>query len=276
MSFYIIPSPVGNLDDFTIRAVNTIEELDFLAVESKLSTKKLLKKYNLKIKSFVIYNDHSSEKDRIKIMNLLEEGKKGGIISEAGTPLVSDPGYKLISTLIKKNIKIIPLPGPTSVIPALVGSGLPTDRFCFFGFLPKKNNEIKKILAKCSADIGTSIFFESPHRIVSTLKIINNLFGNEARICVAKEISKIHERFLRGTASEILLDFNKNKDLLKGEFILMVNFLSSDEDTSIADKLFENLSGRISNKELAKLSSDITGINKNFLYERFLSFSKKT
>ena len=276
MSFYIIPSPVGNLDDFTIRAVNTISELDFLAVESSSSAKKLLKKYNLKIKEIVIYNDHSDEKARAKIINLLEEEKSGGIISEAGTPLISDPGYKLISALIKKNIKVIPLPGPTSFIPALVGSGLPTDKFHFFGFLPKKINELKKIFIKCSADTGTSIFFESPHRIVSTLNLIDNLFGKKANICVAKEISKIHERFLRGTASEILLDFKNDKDLLKGEFILMINFLSIEEDTSVADKLFEKLSGKLSNKELARLSSEVTGINKNFLYERFLSFSKKT
>ncbi len=276
MSFYIIPSPVGNLDDFTIRAVNTISELDFLAVESSSSAKKLLKKYNLKIKEIVIYNDHSDEKARAKIINLLEEEKNGGIISEAGTPLISDPGYKLISALIKKNIKVIPLPGPTSFIPALVGSGLPTNKFHFFGFLPKKINELKKIFTKCSADNGTSIFFESPHRIVSTLNLIDNLFGMEANICVAKEISKIHERFLRGTASEILLDFKNDKDLLKGEFILMINFLSIEEDTSVADKLFEKLSGKLSNKELARLSSEVTGINKNFLYERFLSFSKKT
>ena len=276
MSFYIIPSPVGNLDDFTIRAVNTISELDFLAVESSSSAKKLLKKYNLKIKEIVIYNDHSDEKARAKIINLLEEEKSGGIISEAGTPLISDPGYKLISALIKKNIKVIPLPGPTSFIPALVGSGLPTDKFHFFGFLPKKINELKKIFTKCSAVTGTSIFFESPHRIVSTLNLIDNLFGKKANICVAKEISKIHERFLRGTASEILLDFKNDKDLLKGEFILMINFLSIEEDTSVADKLFEKLSGKLSNKELARLSSEVTGINKNFLYERFLSFSKKT
>ena len=276
MIFYIIPSPVGNLDDFTIRAINTIAELDFLAVESRYSAQKLLKKYNLKIKNLVIYNDHSTLKDRNKIINLLEEGKKGGIISEAGTPLISDPGYKLISSLIKKNIKIIPLPGPTSVIPALVGSGMPTDTFHFYGFLPKKTNEIKKIFTKCSTDTGTSIFLESSHRLTATLNIIDSLFGNQANICIAKEISKIHERFLRGTAGEILLNFNQDKSLLKGEFILMLNFLSLEEDTSVADKLFENLKGKLSNKELAKLSYEITGINKNFLYERFLSFSKKS
>tara|TARA_E500000081_G_scaffold127365_1_gene135066 strand:+ start:4488 stop:5318 length:831 start_codon:yes stop_codon:yes gene_type:complete len=276
MIFYIIPSPVGNLDDFTIRAINTIAELDFLAVESSHSAQKLLKKYNLKIKNLVIYNDHSTLKDRNKIINLLEAGKKGGIISEAGTPLISDPGYKLISSLIIKNIKIIPLPGPTSVIPALVGSGMPTDTFHFYGFLPKKTNEIKKIFTKCSTDTGTSIFFESSHRLTATLNIIDSLFGNQANICIAKEISKIHERFLRGTAGEILLNLNQDKGLLKGEFILMLNFLSLEEDTSVADKLFENLKGKLSNKELAKLSYEITGINKNFLYERFLSFSKKS
>ena len=153
---------------------------------------------------------------------------------------------------------------------------MPTDTFHFYGFLPKKTNEIKKIFTKCSTDTGTSIFLESSHRLTATLNIIDSLFGNQANICVAKEISKIHERFLRGTAGEILLNFNQDKSLLEGEFILMLNFLSLEEDTSVADKLFENLKGKLSNKELAKLSYEITGINKNFLYERFLSFSKKS
>ena len=143
-------------------------------------------------------------------------------------------------------------------------------------FFSRITNEIKKIFTKCSTDTGTSIFLESSHRLTATLNIIDSLFGNQANICIAKEISKIHERFLRGTAGEILLNFNQDKSLLKGEFILMLNFLSLEEDTSVADKLFENLKGKLSNKELAKLSYEITGINKNFLYERFLSFSKKS
>ncbi|MAA91992.1 MAG: 16S rRNA (cytidine(1402)-2'-O)-methyltransferase [Gammaproteobacteria bacterium] len=276
MSFYIIPSPIGNLDDFTIRAINTISKLDFLVVENKSSAQKLLKKYNLSVPKIVIYNDHSSGKDRTKILNLLITEGIGGIISEAGTPLISDPGFKLISQLIAKSVKIIPLPGPTSVIPALVASGLPTDKFQFFGFLPRKTNEIKKTLNDCLKFNGTSIFFESPHRVISTLETIDETFGDEADICLAKELSKLHEIFLRGTARKILLDFEKNKDLSKGEFILLLNLNDSKKDMSTADELFDMLEAKLSIKEIAKVSSQVTGINKNFLYDRFLSFSKKT
>ena len=276
MTFYIIPSPVGNLDDFTIRAIDVIGELDFLVVENKLSAQKLLKKYSLNVKNIFTYNDHSSEKDRIKIVKLLKEDKAGGIISEAGTPLISDPGYKLVSSIINENIRVIPLPGPTSVIPALVASGLPSNKFHFFGFLPKKENDIQRTFSECMNYDGTSIFFESSRRIRSTLELMNIFFGANARICLAKEISKIHESFFRGTAKEILAQFDLNEHSNKGEFILLLDVIEKERDISVADKIFDNLKDKLSMKEIAKLSSQITGLNKNFLYERFLSFSKKS
>ena len=190
--------------------------------------------------------------------------------------MISDPGYKLILEIINQNIRVIPLPGASSVITSLVASGLPTDKFQFCGFLPKKEKDLQKALTQCLNYEGTSIFFESSHRIYSTLKVIEELFGNNAKVCVAKEISKIHENFFRGSAEEIIAKFDSNSDLKKGEFVISVKLNKLETDMSVPDILFDQLSHKLSTKEIAKLSSDITGLNKNLLYERFLSFSKKS
>lgn len=190
--------------------------------------------------------------------------------------MISDPGYKLILEIINQNIRVIPLPGASSVITSLVASGLPTDKFQFCGFLPKKEKDLQKALAQCLNYDGTSIFFESSHRIYSTIKVIEELFGNNAKVCVAKEISKIHENFFRGSAEEIIAEFDSNSDLKKGEFVISIKVNKLETDMSVPDILFTQLNHKLSTKEIAKLSSDITGLNKNLLYERFLSFSKKS
>ena len=276
MNFYIIPSPIGNLDDITIRAINVIKEVDFLVVENKVTTKKLLKNLKLETKKIFTYNDHSTKADRHNIIGQLKKGHSGGIISEAGTPLISDPGYKLISELILSNVKIISLPGPTALITALTGSGLPTDKFQFLGFLPKKNKELVAVLDKCSYFLGTSIFYETPHRLMASLELIHQIFGSKVHLCVAKELTKLHENFFRGTAREVLQLFNEKKELIKGEFVLLIYFDKKDHDYSNADKVFHDLKSKISIKEISKLASDLTGINKNLLYKRFLSFLQKS
>ena len=276
MNFYIIPSPIGNLDDITIRTINVIREVDFLVVENRVTTKKLLKNLKLETKKIFTYNDHSTKADRYNIISQLKKGLSGGIISEAGTPLISDPGYKLISELIVSNVNIISLPGPTALITALTGSGLPTDKFQFLGFLPKKNKELVVALDECSDFFGTSIFYESPHRLMASLELIDQIFGSKAHLCVAKELTKLHENFFRGTPREVLQIFNEKKELIKGEFVLLIYFDKKDHDYSNADKVFQNLKSKISVKEISKLASDLTGINKNLLYKRFLSFLQKS
>lgn len=276
MTFYIIPSPIGNLDDITIRAIDVITKVDFLVVENRTITKKLLKRLKLGKKKIFTYNDHSNDAKRQNIVEQLKRGLIGGIISDAGTPLISDPGYKLISELISNNINITSLPGPTAVITALTGSGLPTDKFQFNGFLPKKNKELVEVLNNCSSFSGTSIFYETPHRIINTLKLIDQIFDFEARLCVAKELSKAHENYFRGTAREILDKFKANSQLVRGEFVLLIYFEKRDYDYAIADKLFKKLESKVAIGELSKLASDLTGINKNLLYKRFLSFSQKS
>ena len=245
-------------------------------MENKTTTQNLLKRLKLGKKKIFTYNDHSNDAKRQNIVEQLKRGLIGGIISDAGTPLISDPGYKLISELISNNINITSLPGPTAVITALTGSGLPTDKFQFNGFLPKKNKELVEVLNNCSSFSGTSIFFETPHRIINTLKLIDQIFDFKVRLCVAKELSKAHENYFRGTAREILDKFKANSQLVRGEFVLLIYFEKRGYDYAIADKLFKKLESKVAIGELSKLASDLTGINKNLLYKRFLSFSQKS
>lgn len=276
MNFYIIPSPIGNLDDITIRAINVIKKVDFLVAENKVTTLKLLNKLKLGRKKIFTYSDHSTVADRNNIISQFDKGISGGLISDAGTPLISDPGFKLVSDLILNNVNIISLPGPTALITALAGSGLPTDKFQFHGFLPKKNKELVTTLNECSNFSGTSIFFETPHRLMASLELIDQILGSKIHLCVAKELTKIHENFFRGTPKEVLKIFNEKKELIKGEFVLLINFDEKEYDYSNADKVFENLESKVSIRDISKLASDITGINKNLLYKRFLSFSDKS
>lgn len=274
MTFYIIPSPIGNLDDITIRAKKILKEIDFLVVENKKVTSKLLSALDIK-KKIITYNDTSSAKDRTKIIELIKKGLTGGLVSDSGTPLISDPGFKLISEIIKNDFRLISLPGPTSVITALAGSGLSTDNFQFLGFFPRKKIEQNKILKKIKMYEGTSIFFESPKRLIATLEVMQANLNNQTKICVAKELTKIHESYIRGTFSEVLSFFSKNQEKIKGEFILLVDVVLDSIDINTADEIFEILKNDLSIKMISKLASGITGLSKNDLYKRFLSLSKK-
>ena len=276
MNFYIIPSPIGNLDDITIRSIQVLRELVLLVVENKEKAKIILKKYDVKPENIIIYNDKSSDKDRKKIINLLKKLSSGGIMSEAGTPLISDPGFKLIKDLINLKIKIIPLPGATSVISSLVASGLPTDHFQFIGFFPRIKKDAEFLSESLLKFDGTTIIFESPKRIIDTLNFLDQKFGNLAEVCVAKEITKMHENFFRGSSKEIKQFLLENKYLIKGEFVILIKVTNKDESFILADKMYHELSSKLSLKDIAKAVSEITGINKNKVYKRFLSFSKNS
>jgi len=276
MNFYIIPSPIGNLDDITIRSIEVLRELDLLVVENREKAKIILKKFDINPQNILTYNDKSTDKDRKKIISLLKKISSGGIMSEAGTPLISDPGFKLINDLINLKVKIVPLPGATSVISSLVASGLPTDHFQFIGFFPRIKKDAESLCESILAFDGTTITFESPKRIINTLNFLDQKFGNSAEVCVAKEITKIHENFFRGTPKQIENFLLENVDLIKGEFVILIKVTNKDESFTLADKMYDELSPKLSLKDLAKVVSKITGINKNKIYKRFLSFSKNS
>ena len=276
MNFYIIPSPIGNLDDITFRSVQVLKEVDLLIVENLKKAKIILKHYDIKPNNILVYNDKSTEKDRKKIISLLKKISSGGIMSEAGTPLISDPGFKLITDLISLKIKIIPLPGATSVISSLVASGLPTNHFQFIGFFPKVKKDAESLCSSLLKFDGTTIIFESPKRIINTLNFLGQKLGDLAEVCVAKEITKIHESFFRGTPKKIEKFLLENKNLVKGEFVILIKVTNVEESFLLADRIYNQLSSKLSLKDLSKVVSEITGINKNKIYKRFLSFSKNS
>ena len=197
----LIPTPIGNLNDITIRSIEAIKEVDLILCEDTRISIKLLNhlKIKKKLKSYHKFNEHSTVKSIIKDIN---NGIKVGLISDAGTPSISDPGYLIVNHCINNNIDVECLPGPTALIPALVVSGLPTDRFTFEGFLPLKKGR-KKRLNELLNEKRTMIFYESPHKINKTLKDFEEYFGSERLISVTKEISKIYESTVRGNIKDI-------------------------------------------------------------------------
>ncbi len=220
-ALYIISTPIGNMDDITIRALKVLSKVDYIFCEDTRITNKLLEHYDLGKKSLFVYNDFSKEYDRQKIIKLLEDGKSIGLVSDAGTPLISDPGFKLVRECKEKNIKVIPICGASAVLSALVASGLASEHFLFYGFLSEKENERKKEIEKLSDKDETIIIYESPKRIMYTLKEIFNIMG-DVDVCVAREITKIYEDIKTSKVSEIIKYYEDNEDKVKGEFVLIV------------------------------------------------------
>ncbi|MDR2520906.1 MAG: 16S rRNA (cytidine(1402)-2'-O)-methyltransferase [Bacteroidales bacterium OttesenSCG-928-I14] len=215
---YIVPTPIGNLEDITFRAIRILKEVNFILSENTRTTNFLLKHFNIKnkIQSYHKFNEHKTVN---KIVLQIKLGNNAALVSEAGTPCISDPGFLLIKKCIQQKIKIECLPGSTAFIPALINSGLPTDHFCFEGFLPNKKGRQTKF-KELENEIRTTIIYESPFRILKTLKQLATYLGEERMASVSREISKLYEETIRGTLKNLILHFTINKP--KGELILIV------------------------------------------------------
>jgi len=217
-SLYIIAGPIGNLEDITLRALNVLKTLDYLLSEDTRETDKILSKLNLKVPQ-ISYRDQIHTKIYPKVVEMLENGKNVGLMTDSGTPLISDPGYKLVSELRNLGFNIISIPGPSSVIAALSVSGLPTDKFSFLGFLPKKENQRKKILINYGAMDTTLTIFESPYRIIRLISEIKETLGNR-RICIIKDLTKLFENVITGKINDIDKEINNLPQ--KGEYIILI------------------------------------------------------
>ena len=215
---YIIPTPIGNLEDITLRAIRLLKEVDLVLAEDTRTTKKLFVNYNIDttLASFHMHNEH---KVLAKFIERLKAGETFALVSDAGTPGISDPGFLLVRECIKNNIEIECLPGATAFVPALVNSGLPSEKFIFEGFLPTKKGRQTRL--KLLLEEGrTMIFYESPHRIVKTLSQFAEYFGEDRKVSVSREISKMFEETKRGKVKEVLTHFEEKKP--KGEFVIVV------------------------------------------------------
>ena len=216
---FIVPTPIGNLGDITFRAVETLKTVDLILAEDTRTSSKLLKHYEVdsKLESYHMHNEHQ----RLKaIISKIIGGKTIALISDAGTPSISDPGFLLIRECIKHNIQVECLPGATALITALVISGIPSDKFLFEGFLPTKKGRTKR-LKELVDEKKTIVFYESPYRILKTLKDFSDYFGTENNISISRELTKIYEETFRGTVKESIKHFEKNKP--KGEFVLVLS-----------------------------------------------------
>lgn len=218
MPLFLVPTPIGNLKDITYRAIETLEQADYILAEDTRTSGKLLKHYNISTqqRSFHIFNEHKALNGAIKD---LKEGKSIAMISDAGTPGISDPGFLLIREAIQEGIEVDCLPGATALIPALVQSGFPSDSFTFEGFLPVKKGRQTK-LTSLQEEHRTMVFYESPHRIEKCLKEFLIHFGGDRGVAICRELSKLHQEVIRGTLSEILANFVQLT--IKGEFVIVV------------------------------------------------------
>ena len=219
IKLYIVPTPIGNLDDITLRAINTLKSSDLILSEDTRHAKKLLSHYKIstKVKSYHLNNEHKKVNEYVKLML---NGKTISLITDAGTPCISDPGFLLVREAIKNEIKITCLPGPTALIPAIVLSGLSSNAFIFEGFLPRKKGRKSK-LKQISQNVMTTIIYESPYRIIKTLSDLSDFLGGDREISVSREISKIYEETFRGSVNDALEHFSDKK--IKGEFVICIN-----------------------------------------------------
>ena len=215
---YIVPTPIGNLDDITLRAVNVLRDVDFILAEDTRTTSFLLKHLGIekKLYSHHKFNEHATVK---MVAESIAAGRNAALVSDAGTPGISDPGFLLVRTCVEAGIEVETLPGATALIPALVQSGFPCDRFCFEGFLPQKKGRAKQ-LQSLAAEERTMIFYESPYRVVKCLEQFAEVFGPERRVSVSRELTKKFEQTVRGTVAEVLEHFRTTDP--EGEFVIVL------------------------------------------------------
>ena len=265
-TLYIVPTPIGNLEDITIRALNILKEVDVIFAEDTRTTKQLLNHYNItnKLVASHLYNETQNEEKELKY---LKENKNIAIVSDRGTPVISDPGYILVKTAIENNYNVVCLPGPTAVIPALVMSGLSGGPFMFYGFLNSKESKRKKELETLKSITYPIAFYEAPHRLIKTLNNIYEIFGNR-KIAIVREISKKYEEVIRGTVENIL----KTVENLKGEIVIIT-------EGNQEIKTFDNLSikehvnlyiedGLTTNEAIKKVAKE-RSVSKSEIYSEY-------
>ena len=219
-TLYLVGTPIGNLEDITLRAMRILKEVQLIACEDTRQTSKLLNHYDIQTRT-ISYHEHNELTRSAELIMHLEQGQSIALVTDAGMPGVSDPGYRLASLAIRHRIPVVPLPGASAFLCALVASGLPTDSFVFHGFLPVKLGQRRKVLEEIKNEVRTQIFYEAPHRLLATLADVVDVLGAHRHVVVAREVTKIYEEFVRASAAEVLADFTK-RDEVRGEITLLI------------------------------------------------------
>ncbi len=272
-TLYLIPTPIGNLEDMTFRAINLLKDVDVIAAEDTRHTKKLCNYFEITT-PIISYHDHNKESSGDKIIDLLVEGKNIGLVSDAGLPTISDPGYELVVQAVEKQLHVVPLPGANAALTAMIASGLPTQPFYFFGFLDRQKKEKKNQLEKLKHLDSTLIFYEAPHRLKETLQIIKDVLGNR-KISVSRELTKKFEEFIRGDL-ESVIDWSK-EDQIRGEFCLIVEGSFDEEtledewwiDLTIMQHIEHYINEGMSSKDAIKEVSKVRQLPKREVYNEY-------
>ncbi len=268
-TLYIIATPIGNLEDMTYRAVRILGEVDLIAAEDTRHSLKLLNHFGIS-KPLTSYFDHNQQIKGERILNALRQGKSVALISDAGTPCVSDPGYQLVRDAVAENIPVVPVPGACAAITALSASGLPTDTFTFAGFPPSRQGKRRTFLTGMSTLPGTLVLYESPHRLLETLNDICEVLG-ERQVIVARELTKVYEECIRGTVTEVIASVSKG--IVRGEVVILIAPGETTlQENEPLEKALERLmaDGTISIKDVAKQAAVISGVSRSDAYQEAL------
>ena len=267
---FIVATPIGNLDDITFRAVEILKSIDIILAEDTRRSKKLLKHLSI-VKPIRAFHEHNEREKTKAIIGELHSGKSIALISDAGTPLISDPGYFLVAQAKKEDLKVVPIPGASALITALSASGLASDSFTFLGFLPSKQTARVKLLKSLVGRAETSIFYESPKRILATLTDMRRIFRDSRKVCLAKELTKVFETIQTDSIPNLIKYLTTDQNNQKGEFVILI---SANDKIDIAeaetqlDSLLPILCAEMGASKAAKLAAKITGIDKKICYKK--------
>ncbi len=272
---FIVPTPIGNLEDITLRALRVLKEVDLIAAEDTRHTQHLLNHYGIRT-SLTSYHEHNEREKAQTLVDRIKDGANIALVSDAGTPAIADPGFRLVAAAIAAGVQIVPLPGAAALATVLSASGLPTDRFLFEGFLPAKKAERRAKLQALREQTATLIFYEAPHRLLDTLNDIRQLLGDR-RLVVAREVSKVHEEFLRGAVSGIIDQLADRE--VKGEITLVVHGATGDARVSeerLRTEIRRLTDEQVGVKEIAELLGERYGLAKREVYRLALELKGAT
>ena len=268
-TLYVVATPIGNLDDISPRAIDTLNSVDLILAEDTRHSQILLSHYQVQTK-MMSFHEHNEKNKIEKIINELEKGMSIALISDAGTPLINDPGYALVKLAKEKDINVIPLPGPSAPIAALSASGLSSDAFIYLGFIPIKASERANCFNRLKNQKETTIFFESPKRVLNTFKELKSFLGSSRRASLAKEISKKHETIITNSIEEIINYLEVKPEHQKGEFVILIEGnkeVDMNEQKKLLSEIMPHLLEELSPSKAAKVAAKITKLNKDICYK---------
>ncbi|HEY7774239.1 MAG TPA: 16S rRNA (cytidine(1402)-2'-O)-methyltransferase [Marinagarivorans sp.] len=275
-TLYIVATPIGNLGDMVPRAIDILHKVNVIAAEDTRHSGNLLQHFGISTPT-IAYHDHSDDAKTQALVQRLLAGESIALISDAGTPLISDPGYQLVRQARARGVRVEPIPGPCALVAALCASGLPSDRFSFEGFLPAKNNNREQVLAAVKEDPRTVIFYESPHRIEASLASIATVMGAEREIVLARELTKTFETFIAGSVTEVMAALASDANQKRGEMVVMIRGFEQQEARAVSadvEQMLMLLCEELPLKKAAAITAKITGLKKNVLYQLGLDLNK--